>query len=467
MPTSPVSVCSTVFPRRPLRYPAVIVTGLLALSLAACGGGDSSEDASAFAVGGTLSGLRAGAQITLRNNGTDELTLNKDGTFSFTSRISRNGPYAVTVAAQPSGQTCAVTQGSSTSAGITADVTTVSVVCSAITQAIGGTVTGLGAGKQLTLLNNGRDALAISADGNFTFVTPVPHGGSYEVTVGTQPENQTCSVSGAASGSVGTTGIVVTCLANTTRLASATQFDFPAGVAVDSGGTLYVASYRDENLFVISPGATRATPAPSSLNLSAPLGVAVAPNGDVIILDNAGDRVLKWVPNASTATRLVTGTTFDAPGGVAVDAQGNVYVADMVQNAVYKITPGATTATPIATGTVFNRPGLLAVDTAGNVYVAERNTSNNRLFMIAPGASTATPVATGMSFGYPGGVAVDSRGNLFVTDAGSLYKIAPGAATGVKIMNAIQSPRSLAVDASDNLYVADDIQGYIYKLDRP
>ncbi|MFT4172335.1 MAG: hypothetical protein QM639_07230 [Rhodocyclaceae bacterium] len=467
MPTSPFHALPITVSRCTLHRSRTLLIGLLALSLAACGGGDSAGDEPAFTIGGTLSGLNADSQITLRNNESDEITLKKDGTFSFPTPVIRSGAYAVAVVAQPSGQTCSVTNGSSTSAGATANVTTVKVVCSTITQAIGGTVTGLGAGKQLTLLNNGSDVLTLSADGSFTFATPVPYGKGYQVTVGTQPANQTCSVSGAASGSIGTASIVVTCLSDATRLASGTQFDFPSGIAVDSSGTVYVSSYRDGGVYVIPSGATKATPLATSFSFSAPLDVGVDPAGNLIIIDNSGDKVLKWSRSDSTVTRLVTGTTILAPWSVAVDASGNVYVSDAVDNTVYKIAPGATTATPIATGTVFNRPDRLAVDAAGNVYVAEGNGSNYRILKISPGASTATPLATGMSFSALADIAVDTHGNLFITAEGGIYKITPGAATGVKILSTIQSPQSLALDASDNLYVTDGLSGHIYKIIRP
>lgn len=60
---------------------------------------------------------------------------------------------------------------------------------------IGGTVSGL-VGEGLVLENNGGDALAVSADGAFTFATPVLDGGSYAVTVAMQPRvpRQTCEV---------------------------------------------------------------------------------------------------------------------------------------------------------------------------------------------------------------------------------------------------------------------------------
>jgi hypothetical protein len=60
---------------------------------------------------------------------------------------------------------------------------------------IGGHVTGL-SGTGLVLLDNGGNALDISANGPFTFTSPLAQGVTYDVTVGTQPMTppQTCTV---------------------------------------------------------------------------------------------------------------------------------------------------------------------------------------------------------------------------------------------------------------------------------
>lgn len=63
-------------------------------------------------VGGTVSGLGAGRSVVLQNNGGDDLTVNADGAFTFPMWIVHNTAYAVTVAGQPTGQTCSVTNGS-------------------------------------------------------------------------------------------------------------------------------------------------------------------------------------------------------------------------------------------------------------------------------------------------------------------------------------------------------------------
>jgi hypothetical protein len=81
---------------------------------------------------------------------------------------------------------------------------------------VGGTVSGLSG--TVVLQDNGGDDLSQSADGTFTFATPVAQGSQYHVTVKTQPASQTCTVSNggpATMGSANVAGVVVTCTTNT------------------------------------------------------------------------------------------------------------------------------------------------------------------------------------------------------------------------------------------------------------
>jgi hypothetical protein len=59
---------------------------------------------------------------------------------------------------------------------------------------IGGSVSGLGSGLSVTLLNNDSDALTVSRNGSFTFADTVAANGAYAVTVRKQPVGQSCSV---------------------------------------------------------------------------------------------------------------------------------------------------------------------------------------------------------------------------------------------------------------------------------
>ena len=67
-----------------------------------------------YPLGGTLSGLATGTTVVLRNNGVNDLTLASNGSFQFSQQVQRGTTYSVSVATQPSGQTCSVANGSGT-----------------------------------------------------------------------------------------------------------------------------------------------------------------------------------------------------------------------------------------------------------------------------------------------------------------------------------------------------------------
>jgi hypothetical protein len=171
--------------------------------------------ASTFSISGNVAGLAAGTEVVLENNGADALTISHDGAFAFSSPVAFNSSYAVSVSAQPSYQTCTVSN--STGAGIIANVSDVSIVCSTNSYSVGGIITGLAAGLQVTLDNNGANPLTLAANGSFTFGNEIAAQGSYTVTVGTQPVGQTCTVSNGSGSNLNTNvaSVVVTCSEDT------------------------------------------------------------------------------------------------------------------------------------------------------------------------------------------------------------------------------------------------------------
>jgi len=78
-----------------------------------------------YSIGGTLSGLTGGT-VVLQDNGTDNLSLNANGKFTFATKLAAGSTYAVSVLSQPSGQLCTVSSGNGTA---NANVTTVGVNC--------------------------------------------------------------------------------------------------------------------------------------------------------------------------------------------------------------------------------------------------------------------------------------------------------------------------------------------------
>ncbi len=141
-----------------------------------------------FTVSGNINGLQG--SITLLNNGTDALTRNADGAFTFTQPLLHGSSYQVTVQSQPADQFCAIAGANGTVYG--ADVIDVNISCENL-HTIGGTVSGLTGTLQIQ--KNGSETLSIDADGSFAFSQREPSGGLYNILVTQNPASQICSIS--------------------------------------------------------------------------------------------------------------------------------------------------------------------------------------------------------------------------------------------------------------------------------
>jgi len=94
-----------------------------------------------YTIGGTVSGLTAGNSVILLDNGTISQTVSTNSTFAFATALASGAKYNVTVSTQPTGETCAVSNGSGTVG--TANVTSVTVNCVAPAAQISVTASGL------------------------------------------------------------------------------------------------------------------------------------------------------------------------------------------------------------------------------------------------------------------------------------------------------------------------------------
>lgn len=202
------------------------LTLALAAGLSACGGGTSS-----YTIGGTVAGLQYPGLVLQNNLANDlavaPLALDANGniqnvTYSFPNEVDYGEPYSVSVKTNPQHQTCVNSTGTSDTAGRLSTINAV-IVCSLVTNTIGGTVTGLAAdGLKLTNGTAGgtvsftKDATSGAYPSTFTLPVGVTYGQTYGVTVLAQPAGQTCRVANGA----GTMGdnkvdtIAVTCVNN-------------------------------------------------------------------------------------------------------------------------------------------------------------------------------------------------------------------------------------------------------------
>lgn len=140
----------------------------------------------------TISGLTD--TVYLQNNGINSQAFSSNGAFIL-ANLANGTSYDVTVAAQPTCQTCSIANGIGTINNAHANVT---VICENNFFTVGGTVASLKLGETLVLQNNGGNDISIVGNGSsqsFVFSKPVENGDPYKVTVYTQPSGQKCTVS--------------------------------------------------------------------------------------------------------------------------------------------------------------------------------------------------------------------------------------------------------------------------------
>jgi uncharacterized protein (TIGR03437 family) len=216
-------------------------------------------------------------------------------------------------------------------------------------------------------------------------------------------------------------------------LATSGQLNYPSGVAVDSGGTLYIGDVGNAVIRKVSPSGIISTVAQGGGR-----ALAIDQADNLYFEDAVGVR--KVSPSGIVTT--FTTAQFALPYGAAVDGAGNLYIAEAgaANYRVRKITPAGIITTVAGNGTAgysgnggpaasaqLNGPVALAVDSAGNLYIAD--SFNARIRMVSP-AGTITTIAGNGGTGYSGdggpsisaqlgslsGLAVDSAGNLYAAD---------------------------------------------------
>jgi serine/threonine-protein kinase len=235
----------------------------------------------------------------------------------------------------------------------------------------------------------------------FSFPTGVAVDGSNNVYVGDQSNNAIRKI---------TPGGVVSTLAGsgsaglTDGTGTAASFQNPQGVAVDGAGNVYVADTVNNAIRKITPGGVVSTIAGSGSQGFAngtgaaatfyhPQDVAVDAGGTLFVADTFNNAIRAIAPGGAVTTlagsgsaALTNGTgtaaAFNHPGGIVVDPGGSVYVADNFNHAIRRIAPGGIVTTIAGNGTAgfvngtgtaatFNRPHGLAIDGAGNLYVSD------------------------------------------------------------------------------------------------
>jgi 6-phosphogluconolactonase (cycloisomerase 2 family) len=400
--------------------------------------------------------------LVLQNNGGD-LPVSANGSFTFNAAYSGGAAYNVTVYSQPSNpsQNCTVASGTGQISG--ANVTSIQITCSTNTFTIGGTVSGL-SGTGLVLQDNGGNNLPINPGATiFTFATPIASGGSYDVTVLSQPSSPNPCVVADGSGPItngNITSVQVTC--GTLAYASNQNDDTisaylvsvdgtltalpsspflagsnPAGLAVDSSQTfLYVANVHsgDVSGYAIAPdGSLSPIPGSPFPAASGAISVAIDPTGSFLYVPSCGAACAGTGNGAIAAFSITPGT------GALVPVPGSPFAAGTSPYEMAFVTPGVT--------------GTFA-------YVANRGSNNISGFSIQPNgalsAVSGSPFGAGTS---PLALAVDQAfDQLFAVNASSgtvsAYSVhVDGSLLLFSTISTGASTTSAAVDANQDLYV--------------
>ncbi|HEX4418772.1 MAG TPA: hypothetical protein VH165_12765 [Kofleriaceae bacterium] len=320
-------------------------------------------------VGGTVTGL-VGDGLVLTDSGGDDLAVSANGTFVFLTPVARGAGYDVAVKSQPSGpsQLCAVSAGT----GTTSDqpVTDIQVNCSTSTFTVSGTVSGL-VGTGLVLQNNAADSISVSADGSFTFPTPLVSGASYLITAATQPTqpSQQCSINGA--GTVADANIT-----DVTVICSTSAFTIGGTVTGLAGGGLVLQNNGGDDLPISADG-TFAFTTPVASGAMFAVTVASQPSGPTQTCEVTGgsgtvggDNVASVVINCATDRFLITGSVSGLIGTVTLQNNGGdnldvtatgqfAFPTSVASGATYSVTVLTQPSGPAQTCTVTNGAGTV------------------------------------------------------------------------------------------------------------
>jgi sugar lactone lactonase YvrE len=208
---------------------------------------------------------------------------------------------------------------------------------------------------------------------------------------------------------------------------AAAQFEGLVGAAVDRAGNVYVADEDNATIRKITTGGAVTTLAGAAgqrgsadgtgaaARFNFPAGVAVDGDGNVFVAD-LGNVIRKVTPAGVVTTLAGTAgmrgsvdgvgaaARFEVLTDLAIDGAGNLYAVDFGANVIRKIAPGGVVTTLAGaadtpgsadgTGAAarFHNPTGVAVDHAGNVFVTD--TANHTLRKITPAGVVTTVAGT-------------------------------------------------------------------------
>ncbi|HEX4380829.1 MAG TPA: hypothetical protein VH022_12380, partial [Candidatus Acidoferrum sp.] len=274
-----------------------------------------------------------------------------------------------------------------------------------------------------------------------------------------------------------------------------------------------------------SPGLATSPTQANTAPLLGPVALETDAAGNVYLADGQFNTV--WKINRQTGIMTIvagipgpSGQTgdggpavsakFRGPEGLRLDQAGNLYIVDTGNFAVRKVdtngiittyagrlhVSGYTGDGGLATSATLGGPSYIALDHAGNLYISDlinnvirRVDATTHIITTVAGNNTSGfsgdgGSATSAQLNSPNGLSFDSKGNLYICDRGNNVVREVAAATGIITTVAgtggssgstgdggaatsalLNFPWSITLDGSDNLYIADFLNGAVRKVD--
>ncbi|MEO8660368.1 MAG: choice-of-anchor D domain-containing protein [Bryobacteraceae bacterium] len=246
-------------------------------------------------------------------------------------------------------------------------------------------------------------------------------------------------------------------------------FNGPDGLALGSGGSIYVADRSNRRIRQFTIGGNMSTVAgngddilptpvsgipPQGVVLNNPWGLWQDPAGNVYVADTDSCLVRQWI-RSSNVVNIFAGTgvcgnsgdggsatlaKLNKPYGIGGDSAGNIYIADTLNQIVRKVDTSGNITTFAGQGGLagytgdggpavsakLRSPYGVFVDRSDNVYIAD--TSNHVIRKVTAGVITTiagtgvagflgdgTPAVTS-KLNTPYAMTVDPAGNVFISD---------------------------------------------------
>ena len=308
-------------------------------------------------------------------------------------------------------------------------------------------------------------------------------------------------------------------------------FTSPYGAIADPAGNVYIADpvnarvRKINTLGIVTTYAGNGSSSSSgdggaatSAGLNWPAELALDANGNLYIGEYFGNRVRKVTPGGIITTFAGNGSgafsgdggpassaAVNGPWGIDFDTAGNLYIACRNDNRIRKVNTSGVISTVAGTGgsgytgdggpalsATFSGPIGMAVDMAGNLYVCENgnhtirkiNTSGIITTVAGTGISGYTAdgiAATSSMLNSPVGMDCDPSGILYIADQsnnrirkvdllGIITTVAGNGASafggdgGLATLASLNTPQLVHVDASGNLYIGDTNNNRIRKV---